>query len=312
MIKPRIVFVGTGLFAVDILKGLLKNYELLLIITQPAKSTNKKKRTMESPVGNMAKELNLPTEKPLKIENINEEILSLKPDILVVADYGQIIPKTTLNIARCGSVNIHPSLLPKFRGPSPIQATIISGDKITGTSLMVMDEKMDHGPIIAQSNIILKGNENTNELEKRLAEDGINLLHKFLELYLIGEVTPKEQDHDKASFCKILSREDGQINFNESVILTERKIRAYKDWPGCWFLYTFNNQPRRVKLLDVNIRTDIISNVMVGKLFYHNNNLGLKFVDGWLQIIRLQIEGKNVTTGEAFYHGYQKNIIKTA
>ena len=234
--NPKIIFIGTSEFAVPALESLLKNnYKIITVITSPDKPVGRKQEITPTPIKRIAEKYQLPVIQPENILDIKSKILNLKPDLIIVASYGKIIPKSILDIPLSKSLNIHPSLLPKHRGPSPIQTVILNGDKKTGITIMLMDEKMDHGPVVSQMEIDIKPDENYEDLEKRLSQESGNFLIKTLPLYLNDKIKPIKQDENKASYTKILSRKQGEIDLNKSALEIERKIRAFYPWPGTWF-----------------------------------------------------------------------------
>jgi len=293
MIKnnTKIIFIGTSKFAVPALESLIKEkYNIITVITTPDKPIGRKQELNHSPIKQTALKYNLPILQPEKILSIKKEILDLKPDLIIVSSYGQIIPKEILDIPSLKCLNIHPSLLPKYRGPSPIQTTILNGDKATGITIMLMDEKMDHGSIISQIKINIKPNENYQDLEKKLSRESGNFLIKILPLYLNNKIKIQEQDESKASYTKILSREQGEIDLNKSAQEIERKIRAFYPWPGTWFYLN----KKRIKILKAKaIKKEKETSIKTGKDFL------------LLEIV--QPEGKKPMTGKEFFRGYMDN-----
>ncbi len=224
--KPRAVFAGTGRFAARQLAALHEVVEIPFVVTIATKKP--------SPVALMAAELGLPAQTPKHIQDIADEIRAAALDVLVVADYGFILPPQILNITANGVVNVHPSLLPKHRGPAPIPAAILAGDATTGVTLMRMDDKMDHGPIIAQVTCTLAGSERADDLEATLSNMGAQLLKENIIPYLLGTVVPTEQDHSLATKHGFMKRDDGRIQTTDSANDVDRKFRAYYPWPGVW------------------------------------------------------------------------------
>ncbi|MBU4223833.1 methionyl-tRNA formyltransferase [Patescibacteria group bacterium] len=232
------VFFGTGDFAVKILNILYQNnFAPALIATTPDKPKGRKMILTSPPVKIWAQEH--------KIKTITDYALpATRYDLFIVADYGKIIPKNILDIPEYGAINIHPSLLPKYRGPSPIQSFILSGEKETGVTIILLDEEMDHGPILAQQSLNLEtgfpiGNPVSKlyykELEEKLAELGGELLVKTIPNLIARKIKPIPQDHNKATYTKKITKKDGEINLNESPEIIERKIRAFTPWPGAYF-----------------------------------------------------------------------------
>ena len=289
--NPKIIFIGTSEFAVPALESLLKNnYKIITVITSPDKPVGRKQEITPTPIKRIAEKYQLPVIQPENILDIKSKILNLKPDLIIVASYGKIIPKSILDIPLSKSLNIHPSLLPKHRGPSPIQTVILNGDKKTGITIMLMDEKMDHGPVVSQMEIDIKPDENYEDLEKRLSQESGNFLIKTLPLYLNDKIKPIKQDENKASYTKILSRKQGEIDLNKSALEIERKIRAFYPWPGTWFYL----DKKRIKILKAKaIEKEEETSIKTGKDFL------------LLEIV--QPEGKKPMTGKEFFRGYKKD-----
>ncbi len=279
MKKQKIIFIGTSSFAITTLEELIENnYEILAVITAPDKPVGRKQEVIPSPVKEIALKYNLLILQPKKIAEIEKKIHELKPDLILVSSYGQMIPKSILDIPKKKSLNLHPSLLPKYRGASPIQTAILNGEKTTGITIMKIDEKMDHGPIIAQQETDIKPDDTYESLESRLSEEITKLLIEILPRYFKNKIKPKIQDEDNATYTKILTRDDGRIDLKENVQKIERKVRAFYPWPGTWT--EINNQ--RIKILKVKIK------------------------DGFLFLELIQPAGKKPMTGEEFFRGHKK------
>jgi len=277
MKKRTIIFIGTSSFAITTLEELIENgYEILAVITAPDKPVGRKQELTPSPIKEIALKYNLLTFQPEKISEVEKEISQLKPDLIITSSYGQIIPKNILDIPKKESLNLHPSLLPKYRGPSPIQTAILNGEKVTGITIIKMDEKMDHGPIIAQQETNINPDDTYESLEDKLSEEITKLLIEILPRYFKNKIQPEIQDESRATYTKILTRDDGKIDLKENAEEIERKVRAFSPWPGTWT--EINNQ--RVKILKVKIK---------------NNFLSLELI---------QPAGKKPMTGEEFFRGH--------
>src|SRR3989344_324010 len=228
----KLVFFGTSKFAVPALKKLAdSDYEIAAVITQPDKPAGRKQELSPSPVKEAAQELGLKILQPSKLDSKFEIPDS---DIFIVASYGKIIPKSILAIPKYGTLNIHPSLLPKYRGPSPIQSAILNGDKETGVSIMVLDAEMDHGPVLANVKAQISNNKGFRELHDGLAVTGAELLMEVLAKYINGEIKPQPQDHSQVTFTKIITKDDGRIDWNKPAEVINNLIRAYEDWTVAW------------------------------------------------------------------------------
>ena len=275
-INLKIVFIGTSEFGAIILDGLIKNnYKPILVITMPDKPAGRKQVLTPSAVKKGAKLLKI------RVGYDLEEIKEIKPDLIITAAYGKIISKKVLEIPKYGALNIHPSLLPKYRGPSPIQTAILNGDKKTGVTIMLMDQEMDHGQIIAQNKYKLRENITYKELEKILANQGAKLLIETLPQWIKGEIKAKEQNHFKASYTKIIKKEDGKIDWKKPVQEIERQIRAFDPWPGTFTFIKKGDKKIRVKILQAELSK--------------NNQLIIK---------KLQPEAKKPMSFEEFKKGY--------
>ncbi len=311
MNQIKTILIGTSEFAKNTFEkswidNQLSNFKIIKVVTTPDKPVGRKQKLTPSPVKKWAIEKELEIFQPQKISDPDsiEKIKKLNPDLIILCAYGQIIPKEILDIPKLGALNVHPSLLPKYRGPSPIQATILNGDKITGVSLMIMDEKMDHGSIISNFKFQISNSKFTyEELSKKLSEIAANLLIKTLPNYIRGKIKPKPQDHSQATFCKIIKKSDGQINWDNSARQIERKIRAYHQWPNA---YTFWNN-KKLKILNADI-LDKNTNHKTGEVFLENNSLCVQTGDNILSLNKLQLEGKKPMKIKDFLNGH-KNII---
>ncbi len=233
----RTVFLGSGGFAEPSLRRLaaLPDVELVGVVTAPPRPAGRHGSPRRTPIHDLAEELGVPIQTPprLRAPASVTELLSLRPDLLVLADYGQIVPTALLGL-RYGALNLHPSLLPRHRGASPIPATILAGDTETGVSLMRMDDGLDTGPIVAIEPSPLRGDETTPELEARLAGSAADLLSSTLPGWLAGERVPVPQPSEGATQTRPLHRSDGRLDPTRSAIALERQVRALQPWPGSY------------------------------------------------------------------------------
>jgi len=342
--KYRIVFIGTPEFALPSLQKLIEaNFiDLRLVITQPDKPVGRKKVLTPPPVKLLAQKYNIPVLQPKKISNVKSQISNISPDLVVLVSYGQIIPREILDVPKYGCLNIHPSLLPKYRGASPIQTAILNGDKETGITIMLMDEKIDHGKIISNIKCQMSNVDTCESLSKKLARLGAELLIKTLPDYLSGKIKPKKQDHSKATFTKIFKKEDGHINWQKSAQEIERQIRAFYPWPGSWTIW--NN--KKIKIIEAEVISIIPhkwgkNSLKPGQVFLiddkekahfilplggfltdfsqvrlsrtplkglRNKELSIACGKNALKIKKLQLEGKKEVSGEEFLRGYPKIV----
>jgi len=301
----NIVFIGTPDFAVSSLSKLIEsNYNIITVITQPDKKVGRKQEITYSPVKKVALKYNIPLLQPQKIKNIYKEIKELNPDIIITAAYGQIIPKNILDIPKFGCINIHGSLLPKYRGASPIQYAILKGDKETGITVMEMDEKMDEGDIISQKSIEIENSDTASSLHDKLSILGANLLLETLPKILDQKAKYIPQDKNKATYTKILKKEDGKIDWNKSADEIEKMIRAFYPWPGS---YTKLDE-KRLKIISAKVFKPE-NNLESGTIFItEDGNLAVKCNKNSLVLGKVQLEGKKEISGKEFLNG-NKNIL---
>jgi methionyl-tRNA formyltransferase len=298
----KIIFVGTTEFGIPTLEKLKTLFEIPLIITQPDRPTGRKQTLTPPPIKLWAQKNNIQVSQPEKISDVKSNIKELTPDILLVAAYGQIIPAEILNIAKMGSVNIHGSVLPKYRGPTPIQTAILNNDKDTGITLLKMDEKIDHGPIITAVHIPIRENENFITLYSRLAELSADLCIKSLPDYIDGKLIPREQNHSAATFTKLIAKDDGRIKWTNSAQMIHQQVLALNPEPGTWTRL----EEKSVKILKTEL---LIENKieLAGKLYRSGENLAVKCADFSLKLIEVQPEGKKPMPGSDFLNGL-KNL----
>jgi len=233
----RIVFFGTPSFALLPLETLIQGSdEVVAVVTQPDREKGRRRKMVASPVKEVALQKGLSILQPEKAKEVSfqEELKGFGADLFVVAAYGQILPKTVLSLPKYGAINIHASLLPKYRGSAPIAWAILNGEKKTGITTMLMDEGMDTGDILLQSEIPIHEDETTETLQGRLASLGAQLLSETLEKMKKGEIHPTPQDHSKATYAPMLRKEDGQIDWKKGAEEIDRQVRGFHPWPGAY------------------------------------------------------------------------------
>ena len=308
--QAKIIFWGTPEFSARILEALIKaDFCPILVVTAPDSIKGRGLKKTPSEAKKMAKKWGLEVTEPEKIRQ-NRAFLSqiqhLEPDLFIVASYGKIIPKDYLEIPKKGALNIHPSILPQWRGPSPIQATILSGQTDTGVTIILMDEEMDHGPIIVAKKIKIDNKITYSELEKKIIEEASTLLIETLQKWLTDQIKPIPQNHNEATYCKIIKKEDGLTDFNEPAEMIERKIRAFEIWPNVYF----KRQGKNYKILEAEVVNDenLFIDKKIGDFFCFNKNLFVRCVKKGLLIKKIQPENKNPLDGYAFWCGYQKKL----
>jgi len=297
--KNSLVFFGTHEFAKAMLTALIETneYEIRGVITQPD-TIDRKKNIIESLVKKLALEHSLPLFQFETLKNI-DTIAFPKADIFIVCEYGLIIPKTILDIPKLGTLNVHPSLLPYYRGASPIQTALMNGEKISGVTIMLMDEKMDHGPIVLQEKISIEKTDTFLTLRKKMIPLASKLLLEALHSLINKTTIPEEQNHDKATFCKLLTKDDGKINFSsQSAQEIYNLYRGLTPWPGIWTIA----QNKRFKLLEIE---PVQKNITPAHIKIENNAVYIGAKEGAIEIVQIQPEGKNSMGTKAFINGYR-------
>ena len=299
-----VVFMGTPEFSREFLEHLYlkKNFNIKAIYTQPPKKSNRGQKVNLSSVHKFAKEkkLNVFCPKKLSFSDVNN-IKKLKPDVIIVVAYGLILPKNILAIPSCGSVNVHASMLPKWRGAAPIHRSIMNGDSTTGISIMKMVEKLDSGPIYLQSEIQIKKDDTYKDVYNNLVDVGKETLDRYFSEH--APYLPMNQDDNLATYAEKITKEDMQINFNDTAFKAHKKVCALSPKPGAWFFI----DTHKYKIFDTEVITeDKIENIKKSK------NLILPFKKDYLLIKKIQKEGRNIITIEEFERGYSKelNIIR--
>lgn len=300
--KKRFVFFGTDSFVVPVLSALVKlpAYECVGVITSPDRK-GRGNKTIQSPVNIFAQELGLGVFTPEKLKDFFEVYTKdLRPNFAVIASYGKIISQKYIDATPHGIINIHPSLLPKYRGPSPVPATILAGDTKTGVTLMKIDAGVDSGDLLAKEEVHLKGSETTPELLSQLFIVGANMLQRVLPRYLDGTLSPVPQDNTEATYTKMFKKEDGKLNFNESADILERSIRALNPWPS-----TYSSlDDKTVKILQVETTNTLKKELAPGTIWVENNNFFVGTGTLPLKILLLQEEGKKPQKADTFLIGH--------
>ena len=285
--SKKIVFMGTPEFAVPSLKELKNSdYEILTVYSQPASKANRGQKLTKSEVEITSEKLSLNLRTPLLLDNDQEYnfLKSIKPEIVVVVAYGKIIPKRFLNIPKFGFINVHASLLPKWRGAAPMQRSIMNLDHETGITIMKIVEELDAGPIIHQDKIKINENVDTLSLSKLLSQLGAKSLIKAMNKIFNGDISFQEQNHKEATYAKKISKEEAKINWNNSAKTILAKINGLNPNPGAWFKY--KNQ--RYKVWKANITNTFGSpGTIVDKM------LTIACKEQSIQILEIQKEGKS-------------------
>jgi methionyl-tRNA formyltransferase len=303
----RIVFFGTPSFALSTLRILVEGRdEVIAVVTQPDREKGRGRKVVISPVKELALQHRLPLLQPerAKEEAFQESLKMLQPDLFVVAAYGQILPKSVLGIPKFGAVNVHASLLPKYRGAAPIAWAILNGEKVTGVTTMMMDEGMDTGDILLQTEIPMGHEETCENLLNRLASLGAPLLSETLEKMKAGEIHPIPQDPSKATYAPPLKKEDGYIDWKKEVIEIDRQIRAFNPWPGAFTKW--NDQLLKI------FKGEIKEGMPLGKpgavVWTGSDFIEVETGEGLLRIQEVQLEGRKRMALRDFLLGHPISV----
>lgn len=291
----KTIFFGTEKFAAGILEALINSakFNIDLVITQPDRPVGRKQELQKPPVKLVAEKYGLKIDQP---EKLKEYIFPEDIDLNIVCEYGLIIPKRIVEAPKFKSINVHPSLLPKYRGASPIQSVLINGETETGVSIMIMDEKMDHGPILRADALKIDPTDTYTTLAEKLLKTAILGLLEAVPEYLEGKITPQVQDESKVTFCTMFTKESGHINWDKTAGEIYNLGRGLEVWPGLWTTF----QDKRIKLLEVRPNSAVMP---VGKIVLENNKVLVGCKDSALEIITLQPEGKNPMSALAWVNG---------
>jgi methionyl-tRNA formyltransferase len=302
--RVRTVFIGSGQFGVESLVRLdvldHRVIDLVGVVTAPARPAGRTQRLVSTPIAVAAAEFGIgPILTPGRLRSPEgvEDVQSLRPDLIVLVDYGQIVPDALLEV-RHGALNLHPSLLPRHRGASPIPATILAGDRRSGVTLMRMDRGLDTGPIVAQAPVDLTGQETAPMLEDALEQVGADLLERSIGPWINGEIVATPQGDAGVTLTRPLRREDGRLDPIRSAVELERQVRAYLPWPGS-FVET------RIGRLIVHAATaePNLPNDRPGQLVAHDQSIALATADGRLVLTRAQLAGARPMDGAALRRG---------
>jgi len=302
----KIVFFGTPDFAAGVLESLIENkFDIAAVFTQPDKKVGRKHKIEFSPVKDLALENKIKIFQPesLRDGNIFEEIKNIKPDLFIVAAFGKILPKVILEISKYGAINIHASLLPKYRGASPVQCAILAGEKETGITLMKMNEKMDEGDILAQEKIEIGEDETADVLLEKLSQLSATMIAGFVPDWAQGKIKPISQNHSRSSYCKRVLREDGKIEWNKTAEEICRAWRAYCPWPGIYSILNIKNQLKRLKLLEIGIVPNIKTGEKHGKIIEYDQKVAVQAKNGLIILKKIQLEGKKEMEIDEFLRG---------
>lgn len=305
--KSRVVFMGTPEFAIPTLESLVEEYSVVGVVTQPDRPKGRGRRMLASPVKELALAEGIPVFQPEKIRRLEavEYLRSLAPDVMVVAAFGQILPASVLEIAPHGVLNVHGSLLPRWRGASPVEGAILAGDTVTGVTIMKMDEGLDTGPMLAKSSVLIDEDETAGELRARLAQLGAELLMAVLPAYLAGELKPQPQPEQGVTLTRRIKKSAARIDWSKSAVELQRHIRAFAPEPGAYTQWD-NDHFKVLRSRVITLETMPFGRP--GTVFAWEKMPAVVTGDGCLALLQVQMAGKRPMEGGIFLRG-KRDIV---
>lgn len=290
---------GSPEFAIPPLEALHNNYQVVGVVTQPDRPSGRGKLLTPPPVKLLAERLGLPVIQPQRLREpeAQEQLHAWAPDLIVVAAFGQILRASVLELPRYGCMNVHASLLPRWRGAAPIQAAILHGDRQSGVSIMRMDAGIDTGPVLARRAVDILPDDTAETLSVRLADCGAKLLMETLPGYLDGSILPQPQEEAGSTYAAMIKKEDGLLDFSRPAELLERQVRAYQPWPGAFTLW----QGQMFKILRSHVLPG--GETEPGQRAVVDGLPAFAASDGWLVLDEVQPAGKKPMPGTVFLRG---------
>lgn len=295
----KVIFMGTPDFAVPTLKALIDNHDVIGVVTQPDRPAGRGGKVRMSPIKEVAVEHNLPVFQPVKIRKAEaiEELKQWEADVYVVAAFGQILPQTLLDIPPFGSINVHASLLPRWRGAAPIHAAIRAGDDKTGITIMLMDAGLDTGPILSKREVAITRDETGQSLHDKLAKVGAELLVETLPKYLNGELQPQAQQEAGITYAPQIDKSEGEIDWTQDASSIERLVRAFTPWPGTFT--TWNGTQLKIHAGEVKR-----GRLAPGEVAELDGRVAIGTGEDVFAPTEVQLAGKKRTDIESFINGY--------
>ena len=304
----KVIFMGTSAFVIPVLYELVKTVAEVMVYTKPDKPSGRGRNLREAPVKKTAMEMNIPIRQPKSLltktaetAHVVDELCELNPDVIVVASYGLLLPKAVIDCPRYGCLNVHPSLLPRYRGPSPIIAAILDGQATTGVSVMKMDEGLDTGPILAQKEIAIRSEDTTKALTEALFIEGATLLVQVLADLANGRIDPLPQDESMASHTRKIVKSDGKADWSLTATQIERQIRAFNPWPilhSSW-------KGKDIRIIEaVAVQTSRKGTPGTVMKLDEESPVGIITGDGIIGVKKLQIAGGKPITSKQFITGH--------
>jgi methionyl-tRNA formyltransferase len=300
--RLRLVFMGTPEFSVPPLERLIRSdYRVVAVYTRPDKASGRGRLMSPSPVKRVALDWNLPVVQPHSLGSAEAlaQLVDFQPDVIVVAAFGQILPQAVLDLPRYGCINIHPSLLPRFRGASPVASAILAGDEDTGVSIMLMDAGMDTGPVLIRERAPVSPQDTTGSLTVKLSRVAAGLVEKTLARWTGGEITPEPQNEAEATYCYQIGKSESEIDWHRPAVELWRRVRAFEPWPGS-FTRLRGRQLKIIEAVPFPGGSDEAGRVVtVNK----RDAFGVCTSDGILGVLQVQLEGKRAMPAADFLRG---------
>lgn len=298
----RVVFMGTPEISASVFEAMIHDgYHFVGLIAQPDRPIGRKGELEKVPTKKVAEAYNIPVFQPVKIRKEYEFVKELNPDVIITLAYGQIVPQCLLDIPRYGCLNLHGSLLPKYRGAAPIQYALINNDKVTGMTLMEMVDKMDAGRMYAKKEVVIDEEDNSTSLFKKMAVAAKELILESLPLYIDGQLVGEEQDESQVSFCPTIKPEQEKLDLSLDVYKINGWIKGLSDHPGA-YLYL---DGKKIKIYKAKVLNEITDHEVGEIIQADKHGLIVQFEKGQLQILELQKEGKNRMDYKSFVNGNQ-------
>lgn len=294
----RTVFMGSPDFSLSALRALASHYQVVGVVTQPDRASGRGRELKAPPVKLLAQELNIPVIQPQKLREPEamQQLQNWNPELIVVAAFGQILRKEVLELPQYGCINIHASLLPRWRGAAPINAAVLAGDEETGVTIMKMDVGLDTGPMLSMRKIRITPDDTAGSLLQALSTLGADLLIETLPAYIAGNLIPQPQPAEGMTYAPMLKKEDGLLDFNHPAVDLERRVRAMNPWPGAWFQW--HGAPLKVHKAHVEQ-----GQAEAGKRLIEQNQPAVGTGSGLLILDEVQPPGKKSMSGKAFLSG---------
>ena len=295
----KIVFMGSPDFSLSALRLLNEHHQVVGVVTQPDRASGRGRELKAPPVKALALELNIPVIQPEKLREPEamQQLREWNPDLIVVAAFGQLLKKDVLDLPKYGCINIHASLLPRWRGAAPINAAILTGDEETGVTIMKMDVGLDTGPMLAMKKIRIRRDDTAGSIFQTLSTLGANLLIETLPEYIAGNITPTPQSEEGSTYAPMLKKQDGFLDFTRPAIELERRVRAMNPWPGAWFEWNGNV----LKVLRASVSG--AEGLGIGSRLIVEGRPAIMSADGALVLDEVQPSGKKMMPGKSFLSG---------